>query len=447
MQSQYNLMATLASPENLLNAWRTVRGNIPRYRRQRSAGPDGVTLAEFERDLPAQLSSLRHMLLQRRYEPQRPGLFSIEKRNGGTRKIAVLNVADRVAQRAAQQVIEPLYEPGFLPCSFGFRPGRSIQDAIYCARRLRQLGYSWVVDGDIASCFDSLDHQVLLQKAQKRIHDQQVLELIEKWIQIGIVEHGLPADPANWLAQGWQKASNGVRQGVDWAFSNFPQPQHHYDPYASARYEGALSNEVADGDLIVDGAEAYGDDFDPVDERIYRKTSHEDFNRSALQKRAIKQIAAGGLFMGTDWARRAVAKAGPQAIAALKTPAGREFLKRGLLAGGGALGAAAGVAITAYFLYNQVAPTPSGVLQGSPLSPLLANIYLHSFDLRLTRAGYRLVRFADDWVVMCPDQDTAEKAYNQATIALAQIHLKVNLEKTRILTPSEQLEWLGCLVE
>jgi retron-type reverse transcriptase len=74
---------------------------------------------------------------------------------------------------------------------------------------------------------------------------------------------------------------------------------------------------------------------------------------------------------------------------------------------------------------------------------LLANIYLHSFDLSVTRAGYRLVRFADDWVILCPDQDSAEKAYNQSVVSLAHIHLKVNSEKTHILSPTDPLEWLG----
>ena len=211
MHTQEKLMESIAAPENLLTAWRTVRGNIPRYRRERSAGPDGVTLAEFERDLPAQLSVLRHLLLKGRYQPQRPGLFSSQKANGGQRQIALLNVADRVAQRAAQQVIEPLYEPAFLPCSFGFRPGRSIQDAVYCARRLRGHGYAWVVDGDIAACFDSLDHRLLMQQVGKRICDERVLELVHKWLGIGILNPGLPTpQPGWWTKSTWRYSSRQV---------------------------------------------------------------------------------------------------------------------------------------------------------------------------------------------------------------------------------------------
>jgi RNA-directed DNA polymerase len=432
MQPQKNLMEELAAPENLLTAWRTVRGNIPRYRRQRSAGPDGVTLAEFERDLAVQLSSLRHALLKARYQPQRPGLFSVQKSSGGTRQIALLNVVDRVAQRAAQQVIEPLYEPDFLPCSFGFRPGRSVQDAVYCARRLRQSGYAWVVDGDIATCFDSLDHRLLIQRASHSIHDRRVLDLLEKWLSVGILESGTPAVQPNLVEQGLQKAAGGLRQGVNWALNTLVGSDQSYDPYAAARYESpAYRPEQPASAPDEEAADSEG---------FYRPPAE------AWNQRAMQQIATGGLFMGAGWARRALLKAGPALATALKSPLGQQTLKRGLLAGGGAVGAAAGVVVMSYLVCRQVAPAPVGVLQGSPLSPLLANIYLHSFDLTLTRAGYRLVRFADDWVILCPDQQNAEMAFNQAIQSLNHIHLKVNREKTHILTPAERLEWLGEVV-
>jgi retron-type reverse transcriptase len=86
-------------------------------------------------------------------------------------------------------------------------------------------------------------------------------------------------------------------------------------------------------------------------------------------------------------------------------------------------------------------------LQGSPLSPLLANIYLHPFDVMMLRRKHRLVRFADDWVILCPNQEAAEAAYNDALAALARLRLKVNPEKTRILRPGERLEWLGAIVK
>src|SRR5262245_29945377 len=104
-----DLMEQLASPENLLAAWRAVRGNIPKYRRARSSGPDGVTLLDYERELPAELNALHDRLLAGRYQPYPPARFKLPKRDGGEREVVVLAVADRVAQRAAQQVLEPLW--------------------------------------------------------------------------------------------------------------------------------------------------------------------------------------------------------------------------------------------------------------------------------------------------------------------------------------------------
>ncbi len=188
------LMEQIAAPENLLSAWRAVRGNIPKYRRERASGPDGVSLAEFERELQPQLAALRDMLLRGRYYPMPPARFKLPKRGGGERVIAVLAVRERVAQRAAQQVLEPLWEPEFLPCSFGFRPGASIEQAVTYIHEQRQHGERWVVDGDIAACFDSLDHDILMARIQEKARDRRVLKLAQNWLDAGLMQSGLPAE-------------------------------------------------------------------------------------------------------------------------------------------------------------------------------------------------------------------------------------------------------------
>jgi len=427
------LLEQLAAPENLMSAWRSVRGNIPGYRRQRSAGPDGVSMAEFERDLSTQLMTLRHMLLKGRYQPQRPGLIAMPKRGGGTRQIAVLNIADRVAQRAAQQVIELLYEPTFLPCNFGYRPGRSIQDAVYCAKRLRASGYAWVVDGDIAACFDSLDHRFLLEKVSGQLRDERVIGLLHRWLEIGVLENGLPPEKPNWVKENLEKASRHIASGVEWAAGALGRGAYG-DAYAPAAYE-----------RIPYPAEkaTYPGEWEGLQADPYSGRAGAEMERNHAQKMALQQIAAGGLMLGGGWLRRGLSKAAPLLIGAIKSRAGRELLSQGLMLGGGALGAAAGLALTGYFVYRQVAPAQAGILQGSPLSPLLSNIYLHAFDQALTQDGYRLVRFADDWAIFCPDRTSAETAYNRSVLALANIHLKVNTQKTHILAPADPLEWLG----
>lgn len=410
-------MDQIASPENLLSAWRCVRSNVPQYRRARSAGPDGVTLAEFERDLPAQLDALHTLLARGRYQPQPPGHFSLPKQNGGRREIALLNVSDRVAQRAAQQVIEPLWEPTFLPCSFGFRPGRSIRDAVRCAQDLRRQGHPWVVDGDIAACFDSIDHALLMERLRKRVSDRRVQDLFQRWLDAGILSAHPQQQTDHPIINRVRSAGRKAGESVDWLLRNAsgddltaPDGSPYETPYGAS-----WPGEQPDGS-------------DPLRE---------------LRRQTLRQAAGAGLVMGARWIRPALAQLGSGAAAALQTPAGRRLLQKGVLATGGLAGIAAGAALASYLLYRRLGPAPVGVPQGSPLSPLLANIYLHPFDAGLTRRGYAVVRYADDWVILCENEDQAEQGYNEAVLDLAHIRLRVNREKTRIIPPQETVAWLG----
>ena len=443
MEVQANLMERLASPENLLDAWKVVRSNIPQYRRANSGGPDGVTIADYERELQARLSALRHMLLKGRYRPQNPGLFTISKRDGGQRQIAILNIQDRVAQRAAYQVLEPIFEPKFLGCSFGFRPGRSVQDAVFCARRLRNSGYRWVVDGDIQDCFGSIDHNQLMDILAHFIKDKCVMELLTYWLESGILEHCMPVKDSNWVGEQWEQLVKILNRGSDWAmnlvlkstdrpvFNNdgMSEADYAYDPYEYGQ-DAAYYGEYGEGEEDFPGYSGIQN----IEHRI-------------LKRKVLQQMATGGLLLGTSCLRNTLENVGPKLLTALRTPMGREALKRCLLAGGGVIGGIAGVGIVSCLIYRQAVAPTIGIMQGSPLSPLLANIYLHSFDVNTTKAGFRLVRFADDWVILCPDQDRAEAAYNQAIVSLARIQLKINQEKTSILSPQDQLEWLGEFIE
>jgi len=423
------LLEQVAAPENLLAAWRVVRGNIPQYRRKRAAGPDGVSLADFERDLQTQLSALSDMLLRGRYKPVPPAFFSLPKKGGGQRMLAVLPVRERVAQRAAQQVVEPLWEPEFLPCSFGFRPGFSIEQAVAHVHGLRRKGLRWVVDGDIATCFDSLDHDLLMSRLKHKIGDGRLLALMQAWMDAGVMQAGPPQSLDTAAASRLRSVSSLARRGLDWVLSSAARDISPFpaSPYAYGEYEEE-DNLHANGDGSVEPV-SYAEE---------------------MRQGAIRQIAGGGLLLGVNLLRPAAGRALGRAGGALKTvagsPAGRRLLKKGVMVSGGLAGLAAAAAVTAYLMQRKAGRAPLGVLQGSPLSPLLANIYLHPFDQSLTQAGYALARFADDWVILCRDQDQAEKAYNDAVRALARLRLKVNPEKTRILSPQENLDWLGAVI-
>jgi RNA-directed DNA polymerase len=427
------LLELIAAPENLLAAWRAVRGNIPKYRRQRAAGPDGVSLSEFEKDLTTQLKVLRDMLIKGRYQPEPPAYFSVPKRGGGERLLAILPVRDRVAQRATQQVLEPIWEPDFLPCSFGFRPGISLNHAVTYVQELRPKN-GWVVDGDIASCFDTLDHDLLMRLLKYKIGDARVLGLMQNWLDAGIMQAGPPQNIDMQFAKRVESAKNLARKGFDWLLESFGQPS---DPYGYGRY-------------------SYDDDptyYQRPDAGVPDSNlpyPNRDPMSSVMKRIAIRQMISSGLMIGMGFLRARASgildKTGVLVRTAVSSPVGRRLLKKGATTAGGLAGLAAAAAVTAYLLHRKAGPSPAGVLQGSPLSPLLANVYLHPFDVNMTQTGHHLARFADDWVILCPSQDHAEIAYNEALRSLAKLHLKANLEKARIIRPGEQLEWLGAVI-
>jgi RNA-directed DNA polymerase len=429
MEKHTHLMEQIAAPENLLAAWRAVRGNIPRYRRARSHGPDGVSLVEFERDLPAQLHALSDMLRSGRFQPEPPLWFETPKRSGGIRRLAQLSVRERVAQRAAQQVLEPLWEPVFLDCSFGFRPGLSRFHAVRCIQSFRRQGLTWVVDGDIAACFDSLDHDILMRLVRTRIADPLFERLLQAWLDAGLMQAGPPSDrelppgsPGSALANpGW------AQRGLGWLVAVLDDE----DPYAAGYYELPPEDSLP-GSQSPDGGGSWE----------LRYPGHA--NR---QQRALRRVLLSGAMWGASWARPALALLRRSSQTVLATPAGRRLLHKSAYAAGGLAGVAAAAAVTALVLQKKAGPSPTGVLQGSPLSPLLANIYLHPFDRSMLRSRHRLVRYADDWVVLCPTQESAESAFNEACINLARLRLKLNPEKSRILSPDERLVFLGETVD
>ena len=123
----------------LMGAWKQVRAN------QGAAGIDRVTIAEFERELLANLTALGARLREGRYYPMPARTVEMPKRNGGTRTLGILTVEDRIVQRAALAALEPLWEPAFLDCSFGFRPARNVAMAVQRVLNHRAPDCAWCV--------------------------------------------------------------------------------------------------------------------------------------------------------------------------------------------------------------------------------------------------------------------------------------------------------------
>jgi hypothetical protein len=151
----------------------------------------------FWRDSLVHLRALAESLGEERYYPLPLKRFEVPKPDGRTRPLAILAVEDRIVQRAVLDALEPLFEAEFLPCSYGYRPGRKAADAIQQILQFQAQGYSWVVDGDIRDFFGSLDHRLLMRFLADRIKDKQVLRLIRMWLDLGGMR---PAPEGTWGA-------------------------------------------------------------------------------------------------------------------------------------------------------------------------------------------------------------------------------------------------------
>jgi len=272
------LLNAALTEENLFLAWEKVRDNAG------SPGIDGISIESFGEKLFGRLITLKKDIEQARYVPQPLLGLTIPKENGKLRQLAIPTVRDRIAQTAVARVLTPVLEKEFEAASFGYRPGRSVAQAVERVARYRDEGYRWVVDADIQGYFDHVDHAALLARLREVLkQDLSLLPLIELWLA-GVLH-----------------------------FEDGRQP----------------------------------------------------------------------------------------------------------------------VLIT------------RGIPQGSPLSPLLANLYLDELDEAMLDANLRLVRFADDFIILCRNREDAEDALELSEEVLGTLKLKLNEEKTRITHFDQGFAFLG----
>lgn len=179
----FSLIDKIHRPEVLSAAWQKVRG------KGRAVGSDRQSLEQFEKNLEINLSKLEEELRTRTYRPRPIRRTYIDKPGSkGKRPLGIPTVRDKVMQTALKMVIEPIFECEFMSTSLGFRPGKGCKDALKRVERLLKAGYTWVVDADLKSYFDTIVHDLLMQDVQLRIADSRVLELIDGFLKQQILE-------------------------------------------------------------------------------------------------------------------------------------------------------------------------------------------------------------------------------------------------------------------
>jgi group II intron reverse transcriptase/maturase len=178
------------------------------YRRTRkdgAPGVDGQTAAVYQENLEENLQSLLDRFKSGRYHAPPVRRSYIPKGSDRTKKrpIGVPTFEDKILQRAVAMVSEAVYEQDFLDCSYGFRPGRSAHQAIRKLWEcLMSLGGGWIVEADIQSFYDTLDHRQLRAFLDQRVRDGVIRRALDKWLKAGVLEGGTLRHPLAGTPQG-----------------------------------------------------------------------------------------------------------------------------------------------------------------------------------------------------------------------------------------------------
>lgn len=180
-----NLLKKIIHKDNMYEAFKRVKKN------KGSHGIDGLTIDELQSYLEVNGVKLQQSLLDGTYEPLPVRRVEIPKDNGKKRLLGIPTIVDRVVQQAIAQVLSPIFEKTFSDNSFGFRPNRSAHDALKRCQEYMNEGYTWLVDIDLASYFDTVNHDILIGLIYKEIKDIRVISLIRKYLNAGVMINGI----------------------------------------------------------------------------------------------------------------------------------------------------------------------------------------------------------------------------------------------------------------
>ena len=188
----FSLMDKVYALANLRAAFAEVKANGG------AAGVDHQTVKMFERHLEENLAKLSQSLKDGSYRPQAVRRRWIPKPGSGEKRpLGIPTVRDRVVQAALRHVLEPIFERDFAEQSYGFRPNRGCKDALRRVDQLLAAGYTWVVDADLKSYFDTIPHEQLMERVREKVSDGRVLELLQAYLTQKVMETA-----KSWIPEG-----------------------------------------------------------------------------------------------------------------------------------------------------------------------------------------------------------------------------------------------------
>ena len=179
-----DIMTKILARDNLNEAFKNVKAN------KGTSGIDDLSIEETAEYIKENKATIVWQLYNRKYQPQPVRRVEIPKPNGGTRKLGIPIVLDRIIQQAMVQVLAPMFEPYFSEYSYGFRPKRSCQQAVIKALEYMNDGYVWIVDIDLEKFFDNVPHDRLLRLVSDVVKDGNVVSLVNKFLKAGVMVKG-----------------------------------------------------------------------------------------------------------------------------------------------------------------------------------------------------------------------------------------------------------------
>ena len=184
-ETNMGLLEQILTKENLNKAYKKV------YQNKGAAGVDGITVEEIAEYIKEHKEDIIDKIRKRKFKPQPVKRVQIPKENGKMRNLGIPTVIDRIIQQAIVQVLSPIFEEEFNDNSFGFRPGRSCEQAVIRALEYLNDGYDWIVDIDLEKFFDTVNQDRLITIIRRTIKDGDVVSLIRKYLSAGVMENGI----------------------------------------------------------------------------------------------------------------------------------------------------------------------------------------------------------------------------------------------------------------